>query len=46
MGGNKINSLGEPTEATDAINRSILHKRLTATAANVKTDFTATFWLY
>ena len=43
MGGNKITSLGEPTEATDAINRNFLHKRLTAATAaatvTMKTEF-------
>ena len=48
MGGNRITSLGEPTEATDAINRNFLRRRLTpATAAatataTMKTEFTAT----
>ena len=28
MGGNKITSLGDPTEDTDAINRSFLNKRI------------------
>ena len=42
MGGNKINSLGEPTEATDAVNRNFLHGRLTTAPANIKSDFTTT----
>ena len=42
VGGNKITSLGEPTEATDAINRNFLHRRLTAATANIKSDFTTT----
>ena len=42
VGGNKITTLGEPTEATDAINRNFLHRRLTAATANIKSDFTTT----
>ena len=42
MGGNKITSLGEPTEATYAINRNFLHRRLTAATANIKSDCTTT----
>ena len=42
MGGNRITSLGEPTEATDAINRNFLQRRLTAATANIKSDFTTT----
>ena len=38
MGGNRITSLGEPTEPTDAINWSFLHRRLTAATANLKTE--------
>ena len=38
MGGNRITSLGEPTESTDAINRNFLHRRLTTTTVNLKTE--------
>ena len=30
MGGDRITSLGEPTEPTDAVNRNYQHRRLTA----------------
>ena len=30
MGGNRITSLGEPTEPTGAVNRNFQHRRLTA----------------
>ena len=36
MGRNRITSLGEPTEPTDAINRSLLHRRLTTATANLR----------
>ena len=42
MVGNKIISLGEPTKATDAINRIFLQRKLTAATANIKSDFTTT----
>ena len=32
-GGNRITSLGEPIEATDAVNRNYQHRRLTAEIA-------------
>ena len=35
MGGNRITSLGEPTEATDAINRNFLHRRLTVATVSL-----------
>ena len=38
MGGNKITSLGDPMEATDAINRSFLNKRIDIVSKNVKAD--------
>ena len=38
MGGNRITSLGEPTEPTDAVNRSYQHRRLTTAIANLKTE--------
>ena len=38
MGGNKITSLGDPMEATDAINRNFLHKRIDAATRNIKAD--------
>ena len=37
MGRNKITSLCEPTEATDAVNRNYHHRRLTTAIANLKT---------
>ena len=42
MGGNKITSLGDPIEATDAINRRFLHKRINTATKNIKTEFTTT----
>ena len=42
MAWNKITSWGEPTEATDAINRNFLHRRLTAATTSIKSDFTTT----
>ena len=36
--GNKITSLGEPTEATDAVNRNYQHRRLTAEIEKLKTE--------
>ena len=38
MGRNKITSLGDPMEATDAIYRSFLHERIYAATRNVKAD--------
>ena len=38
MGGNKITSLGEPTEPSDAISRSFLQKRINAASANIKSE--------
>ena len=38
MGGNKITSLGDPTEDTDAINRSFLNKRIYTANKNIKND--------
>ena len=38
MGGNRITSLGKPTEITDAINRNFLHRRLTAATTNLKSE--------
>ena len=38
VAGNKITSLGEPTEATGAINRNFLHRRLTVATANLKSE--------
>ena len=38
MGGNKINYLGDPMEATDAINRRFLNKRTSIASKNVKSD--------
>ena len=42
MGGNKITSLGEPTEATDAINRNYLQRRLTSAGKDIRSEFTTT----
>ena len=42
VGGNKVSSLGEPTEATDAMNRNFLYRRPTAATGNIKSDFTTT----
>ena len=38
MGGNKITSLGEPTEPSDAMSRSFLQKRINAASANIKSE--------
>jgi len=38
MGGNKITSLGEPTEPNDAISRSFLQKRINAASTNIKNE--------
>ena len=38
MAGNKITSLGDPTEDTDAINRSFLNKRIYTASKNLKND--------
>ena len=38
MGGNKITSLGEPTEPSDAISRSFLQKRINAASTNIKNE--------
>ena len=35
MGGNKITSLAEPPEDTDAINRIFLNKRISTTTKNI-----------
>ena len=38
MGGNKITSLADPKEDTDAINRSFLNKRIYTANKNLKND--------
>ena len=38
MGGNRITSLGEPTEPTGAVNRNYQHRRLTAEIGKLKTE--------
>ena len=38
MGRNKITSLGDPTEDTDAINRSFLNKRISTASKNLKLE--------
>ena len=38
MGGNKITSLGDPVDDTDAINKSFLNKRIAYATRNLKTD--------
>ena len=42
MGGNKITSLGEPTEPTDAINGGYLQRRLTLATSTIKAESAAT----
>ena len=36
MGGNKITSLGDPTEDSDAVNKSFLTKRISTVNKNLK----------
>ena len=38
MNGNRITFLGEPIEATDAVNRNYQHRRLTAEIGILKTE--------
>ena len=42
MGGNKITSLGEPTEDGDAINRIFLTKRISTANKNLKNEINIT----
>ena len=42
MGGNKITSLGDPTEDTDGINRSFLNKMISTVTKNLKNDISTT----
>ena len=42
MGGNRITSLGKPTEPTDAINRGYLQRRLTLATTTIKAESAAT----
>ena len=41
MGGNKITSLGDPTEDGDAVNRSFLTKRISTANKNVRNEINA-----
>ena len=38
MGGNKITSLADPTEDTDAVNKSFLNKRISTATKNLTND--------
>ena len=42
MGGNRITSLGETTEPTDAVNRNFLYWRLTQATTTIKAESAAT----